>query len=115
MDQGSAALHDCRETVNPSPPLEVIEAVGQGGRVVVYEFCISLIFMTLRRPSSPIVLKPGERGILRGLPYCLISLVFGWWGIPWGVIYTPLTIMTNVMGGFDVSSRYGEGEVKQDR
>jgi hypothetical protein len=41
--------------------------------------------------------------------------VFGWWGIPWGVIYTPLTIMTNVMGGFDVSSRYGEGEVKQDR
>jgi hypothetical protein len=114
LDQGSAALHDCRETVNPALPNEVKEALEQGGRVVVYEFCISLIFITLRRPSSPIVLPPGNRGIIRGLPYCLISLVFGWWGIPWGVIYTPLTIMTNVMGGFDVSSRFREVQVKQD-
>ena len=27
----------------------------------------------------------------------------GWWGVPWGIIYTPLTIFTNLFGGQDVT------------
>jgi hypothetical protein len=93
---------------------EVAKWLIMGGRVVVYEFCISLLFITLRRPSAPVCLHAGERGIVRGLPYSLLSLLFGWWGIPWGLIYTPLTIMTNMMGGFDISSRFRACEAEQN-
>jgi hypothetical protein len=73
------------------------------GRVVYYEYCISLVFLTLRRPSGLYHLRPGERGVWKGLPYVALSLLLGWWGIPWGLIYTPLTLWTNLTGGVEVS------------
>ena len=76
-----------------------------GGRFVFYEFCISFILLTLRRQSAVCFLRAGDRGIVRGLPYCLLSLFFGWWGVPWGIIYTPLTLFTNVRGGCDVTAQ----------
>jgi hypothetical protein len=66
---------------------------------VVYEYCISIIAVTWRRPSQPVRLRPDKRSWVHGLPYCLISLLFGWWGLPWGLIYTPLTIYSNLCGG----------------
>ena len=77
-------------------------------RLVFYEYCISLIFITLRRPSRLVRLPPGSRGLLRGLPYTIISLFCGWWGLPWGLIYTPLTMWTNLTGGREVSSQEWE-------
>ncbi|MFL5243975.1 MAG: hypothetical protein ACJ8FY_17880 [Gemmataceae bacterium] len=62
-----------------------------------------------------ILLGPGERGILKGLPYSLISLLCGWWGLPWGVIYTPLTILTNLRGGFEITERFHGDLIKQAR
>ncbi len=76
-----------------------------GTRSVVYEYCISFVAVTLRRPSRPIRLLPGQRAWVRGLPYCFVSLACGWWGLPWGVIYTPLTIFSNLTGGCDITSQ----------
>ena len=73
-------------------------------RLVFYEYCISLIFLSLRRPSALVRLRPGQRGWVRGIPYSLISLLFGWWCIPWGLIYTPLTLWTNLSGGREVTA-----------
>jgi hypothetical protein len=75
-----------------------------GERLVFYEYCISLIFISLRRPSRVVRLPPGSTGLLRGLPYTIISLLFGWWGLPWGLIYTPLTLWTNLTGGRKIAS-----------
>ncbi len=69
------------------------------GRLVFYELCISLVFLTLRWPSRPHRLRPGEWGIWRGLPYALTSLLLGWWGVPWGLLYTPLVLWTDLTGG----------------
>jgi len=33
----------------------------------------------------------------------LISLLVGWWGFPWGLIYTPMTLIQNLGGGKDVT------------
>ncbi len=79
-----------------------------GERLVFYEYCISLIFFTLRRPSGIVRLPPGSRGLLRGLPYTMISLLCGWWGVPWGLIYTPLTLWTNLAGGREIDSQEWE-------
>lgn len=84
-------------------PQQLERDLAEGGRFVFYEYCISLIFISLRRPTSIYYLRPGEIGILRGLPFVFLSLILGWWGIPWGIIYTPLTIITNLAGGRDVT------------
>src|SRR6516165_9431028 len=74
-----------------------------GARFVFYEYCISLIFASLRGRTAVYLLRPDELGLLRGSPYTLLTLVLGWWGIPWGFIYTPLAIITNMGGGCDVT------------
>jgi len=83
---------------------ELAGQLARGGRIVFFEYCISLLVVTLRRPSEMHFLPAGERGIVRGLPYTLVSLILGWWGIPWGFIYTPLTLFTNLSGGRDVTA-----------
>jgi hypothetical protein len=70
-----------------------------GERLVFFEYCISLIFISLRRPSALVKLRPGQRGWIKGLPYTILSLLLGWWCIPWGFIYTPLCLWTNLSGG----------------
>jgi hypothetical protein len=63
-----------------------------------------LIF-TLRRPTDVIFEPPSEWSWLRGLPGTVISLLLGWWGVPWGIIYTPIVIVTNLTGGCDVTAQ----------
>lgn len=84
---------------------ELDRELDTGGRFVVFESCISLVLVTLRRPSDIHFLRGQERGFVRGLPYTLVSLLLGWWGLPWGVIYTPLTLITNCRGGRDVTAQ----------
>ncbi len=86
-------------------PAELEQEVAAGGRFVFFECCISLLVVTLRRPSDLWFLRAGDHGLLRGLPYTLVSLLLGWWGIPWGIIYTPLTVLTNLAGGCDVTEQ----------
>jgi hypothetical protein len=86
-------------------PAALEAELAEGGRFVHYEYCISLLVLSLRCPTGIRYLRPGEIGLLRGLPYALISLLLGWWGLPWGPIYTPLTIFTNLCGGHDVTDQ----------
>jgi hypothetical protein len=81
-------------TVENLPPSD-----GSGERIVFYEWCVSLIFVTLRRPSRFYHLRSNQWGILRGLPYTLLTLFLGWWAIPWGLVYTPIVLWTNLSGG----------------
>ena len=86
------------------PRAELERELAQGGRFVFFEYCISLIFVTLRKPSTVYFLRADQSGLVRGLPYTALSLLLGWWGLPWGLIYTPITILTNVRGGCDVTN-----------
>jgi len=84
--------------------LEEVDAeLAAGGRFVFYEYCISLIAITLRQQTDVFLVRADELGLVRGLPFTVISLFLGWWGIPWGIIYTPLTLVTNLSGGRDVT------------
>jgi hypothetical protein len=80
-----------------------------GGRLVMFEYCISGLFFSLRRPSRVRLLRRGQAGWWRGLPYSVVSLLLGWWGLPWGLIYTPLTLVTNFSGGCDVTDEVAAG------
>jgi hypothetical protein len=75
-----------------------------GARFVVFEYCVSILILTFKRSSAIHYLRPGESAFVKGLPYTLISLLFGWWGFPFGLIYTPMALITNLSGGRDVTS-----------
>jgi len=82
---------------------DVNAQVAQGGRFVVFQWVLSLGVISLRRNSPIYFVRPGESATGKSLPYCALSLVFGWWGIPWGLIWTPFSIAGNLRGGIDVT------------
>jgi len=82
---------------------QVQSEVARGGKFVMYQYCISILVMTFRRSSGIYFIKADESAITPGLGFTLLSLVLGWWGIPWGPIYTIGSIYTNFTGGKDVT------------
>lgn len=83
---------------------EIYQEVSHGGRFVVFQYTISVIFITFRRSSNIIFVKSDEKQAVKGLPYTLLSLFLGWWGFPWGPIYTIQTLVKNMRGGKDLTS-----------
>jgi hypothetical protein len=106
MDQNAVQIPDqWGGSLAGGPSWQEIRAgVASGKRVVCFECCISFIVVTQRRTSGLYLLEPNELGLLRGLPYTLLTLVMGWWGLPWGVIITPQVLFINLCGGRDVTA-----------
>jgi len=77
--------------------------IQRGGKFVLFQYCISIVVLTFRRPSDIYFLRQGENAVSKGLPFTLLSLVAGWWGIPWGPIYTIQSVYNNSCGGKDVT------------
>jgi hypothetical protein len=75
-----------------------------GGRFVIYEYCISVLVASYKRPSAIHFVRSGESRVLKGLAYSLLSFLLGWWGVPMGPVYTVEAITHNFRGGKDVSS-----------
>jgi len=76
----------------------------RGAKLVVYQYAISILVMSFRRSSDIYFIPAGESAVKKGLPWSLISLVAGWWGIPWGPIFTIQSLVTNLKGGKDVTA-----------
>lgn len=75
----------------------------RGARFVYYQYCISVLILTFKRPSDIYFIRPGESSIMQGLKFSLVSVLLGWWGIPWGPIYTIHSLWVNFGGGKDVT------------
>ena len=77
--------------------------VDSGGRFVVFPYCISLIAVTLKRFSPSVFVPAGGRTTSYVARYNTLSLIFGWWGIPWGPVFTLKYLSANMKGGVDVT------------
>ncbi|MBM3993580.1 MAG: hypothetical protein FJ303_05430 [Planctomycetes bacterium] len=77
--------------------------IQNGARFVVFSYCISLIIVSFKRASAIYFIRAGESRFAKGLPYTLLTLVAGPWGIPFGIIYTIWCIFSNSTGGTDVT------------
>ena len=75
-----------------------------GGKFVLYQYCISILVMTFRRGTDVYFIKSGENAVGKGMGWTVLTLVFGWWGIPWGPIYTVGSLITNFGGGKNVTA-----------
>jgi len=82
---------------------DLTRALNQGAKFVVFQYTISVIFMTFRQSSDVYFIRAGESSIKYGLGFSLLTLLLGWWGIPWGPIYTCSSLYYNFNGGKDVT------------
>ena len=77
--------------------------VANGGRFLQFDYAISIIIMTFKRSTDVYFVRHDGSHWKDSWPYTLCSLFIGWWGIPWGFIYTPMALYTNLKGGRDLT------------
>lgn len=77
--------------------------VEQGGKFVYYQYCVSVLFYTFKSSSDIYLVRGNESAVFNGLGFTVVSLLAGWWGIPWGPIYTIQALIENLGGGVDVT------------
>ena len=86
-----------------APLHEIEQQVLLGARFVVFESCTSIVLLSLRRSSDIHFILPGTSALSPGLRYTLWTLILGWWGRPWGPIWTIRAVVVNLGGGRDVT------------
>ena len=82
---------------------QINQELSHGAKFVMYQYTISVILMTFKRSSDIYFVRPHQSGAMVGLPFTLMSMVLGWWGFPWGPIYTIGSLYNNLSGGKDIT------------
>lgn len=82
---------------------EIYRAVEHGAKFVVFPYCVSVIFMTHNRRSNIYFVRPGHTALGPRIGCSLLSLLLGWWCVPWGPIRTTQALWCNATGGRDVT------------
>jgi len=63
-----------------------------------FQFCTSFVTLTFRQRTGYLV-GASVDVLLANLVATLWSLLLGWWGLPWGPVYTIQTLVLNLRGG----------------
>jgi hypothetical protein len=92
------------KNINGLSVAQIRTMVNQGGKFVVFPYTISILVMTFKRASDIYFIKPGEGTTGYSFPFILINLILGWWGIPWGPIYTIGSLIDHLSGGKNVTA-----------
>ncbi|CAA9201654.1 hypothetical protein [Flavobacterium collinsii] len=82
---------------------QIRDMVQQGGKFVVFPYTVSFILMTLKRSSDIYFIKANENTFKYSYGFVFLNLIVGWWGIPWGPIYTIGSAYHHVVGGKDLT------------
>lgn len=85
---------------------DIREEVAKGGRFVQYIWCVSIVVMSFKRPTDVFFIRSDESAAAKALPYTLLTLFLGWWGFPWGIIYSFQCLGVNTNGGYDLTEEF---------
>lgn len=77
---------------------ELNQYLADGAKFVQFSYAISLVVITFKRYSKIYFIRKNDSAIAEGWPYSLLSLILGWWGIPFGPIYTIWALIENFKG-----------------
>lgn len=77
--------------------------IEQGKRFVVFRYCFSLIKITVNRFSKAYLIDKNTNIRKLKRKYDLVTIFFGWWGIPYGPTNSLRALRTNNSGGIDVT------------
>jgi hypothetical protein len=73
----------------------------KGGRFLRYHWNISVLVLSFRNSTALTYVHSDRSAGAGALGWGVFSLLFGWWGFPWGIIHTPLSLWHNARGGSD--------------
>lgn len=82
---------------------QIRDMIQQGGKFVVFPYTVSFVLMTLKRSSDIYFIKADENTFKYSYGYVFLNLIVGWWGIPWGPIYTIGSAYHHITGGKDLT------------
>lgn len=82
---------------------EIYREIDNGAKFVFFQYTISVIFMTFKRSSNIYFIRSDQSSFSKSYPYSLITLALGWWGFPWGPIYSIGSLFKNISGGEDIT------------
>ena len=85
-------------------PQQLSHEVQRGGKFLQFQYCVSVVVMTFQRGTDIYFVPAGESPVVKGLGWTALSLVAGWWGIPFGPIFTVQSLWYNLKGGHDVTA-----------
>ncbi|MBN2486578.1 MAG: hypothetical protein JXB34_11445 [Bacteroidales bacterium] len=78
---------------------QIFSVLENGGRLVKYQYVLSIIVMTFSFTSKAYLMRAGEKGLKQSVVFIIITLFFGWWGIPWGPVRSVVALKNNFAGG----------------
>jgi hypothetical protein len=67
-------------------------------QITQFQVCLSFLIFTTKIPTR-FYIKDHDNTIFISLFCTFISLIGGWWGLPWGPIYTVQVVIKNIVGG----------------
>jgi hypothetical protein len=76
----------------------------RGGKFVQYQYCISIVVMTFKRGTDIYFVRADENPVVKGLSWTTLTFLAGWWGIPFGPIFSVQSLWYNLKGGHDVTA-----------
>lgn len=82
---------------------EIKTIINNGGKFVFFPYTVSVVLATFKRASSIYLIRPNETSIKYSYKHVLTNVVAGWWGLPWGPVYTIGAIVQHCKGGKDVT------------
>lgn len=85
------------------PIAELKQKISAGAKFVTFQYTVSIIFATFKKPSSIYFIDANESTAKHSWHLSTLTAVLGWWGFPWGPIYTIGTFITNFGGGKNVT------------
>ena len=77
----------------------------RGGRFVIFQYAISVVVVSFRRPSNVYFIRASESTTSKSIGFTILTLLAGWWGIPFGPIFTVQALVTNFRGGKDITKQ----------
>lgn len=85
-------------------PTQIESEIRNGGSFRVFSYTVSIVVMTFNPKTDIHFIKAGENTAKYSIGYTLLTLILGWWGFPWGPIYTIGSLFSNLSGGKDVTA-----------
>ncbi|WP_320685400.1 hypothetical protein [Gemmata algarum] len=82
---------------------ELVDSVERGGRFVIFQYAVSVVVLSFKRPTDIHFVPPGEGTFGKSVGPTLVSLFLGWWGFPFGIFFTIESLFVNLRGGRDVT------------
>lgn len=88
----------------PLPDTPLVHDVLAGTRFVTYPFVVSILILSFNRNMGGVhAVASGRWPTSPMLGATIVSTLFGWWGFPWGIVWTPISLFHLWNGGRDAT------------